>query len=89
MRASGNVYVFTGPLFDADTTTVGKNKVWKPTRLFKLVYAEDSKRAWAYILPNAKTPVIPPVDYATFLKATGLHLLDGIEVQASFKNTRP
>lgn len=75
-RAKGDVFVFTGPLFDSGYTTVGKGKVWKPTRMFKLVYDEASGRAWAYVQPNASTRMEPPVDYATFVRLTGWRLLD-------------
>ncbi|VVP31471.1 hypothetical protein PS880_04364 [Pseudomonas fluorescens] len=79
-RAGGSVYVFTGPLFDPGYTTIGDNKVWVPTRLFKLVYDASSKRAWAYVLPNAETRVERPMDYATFVKTTGLNLLGDLPV---------
>ena len=79
-RAPGNVFVYSGPIFDAGHDTVGKNKVWKPTRIFKLVYDEASGRAWAFILPNAESRVEQPVDYATFVKTTGLNLLDGVRI---------
>lgn len=79
-RAGGDVYVFTGPLFDKGFETVGVNKVWKPTRLFKLVYDASSKRAWAYVLPNQPVNVEKPMDYATFVEKTGLRLLDHITV---------
>lgn len=80
LRAPGNVFVYSGPIFDAGHDTVGKNKVWKPTRLFKLVYDEASGRAWAYVLPNAESRVERPIDYATFVKTTGLNLLEGQRV---------
>jgi endonuclease G len=79
-RAGGSVYVFTGPLFDPGYTTIGDNKVWVPTRLFKLVYDANSKRAWAYVLPNAETRVQRPMDYATFVKTTGLNLLGDLPI---------
>lgn len=79
-RAGGSVYVFTGPIFDPGYTTVGENKVWVPTRLFKLVYDASSKRAWAYVLPNAETRVERPMDYAAFVKTTGLKLLGDLPV---------
>lgn len=82
-RAGGNVFVFTGPIFDEGHGTIGKNKVWVPTRLFKLVYDEGSGRAWAFVLPNAKSRVERPIDYATFVRETGLRLLDGLRVTGS------
>ncbi|MCY1276251.1 DNA/RNA non-specific endonuclease [compost metagenome] len=80
LRASGNVFVFTGPIFDPGHETVGKNKVWKPTRLFKLVYDEATGRAWAYVLPNAESRIQRPMDYATFARTTGMKLLEGRRV---------
>jgi endonuclease G len=54
-----------------------------PNRLFKLVYDASSKRAWAYVLPNAETRIEKPVDYATFVKITGLNLLGNLPVSGS------
>ncbi|WP_339437689.1 MULTISPECIES: DNA/RNA non-specific endonuclease [unclassified Pseudomonas] len=82
-RAGGDVYVFTGPLFDPGHGTIGDNHVWVPTRLFKLVYDASSKRAWAYVLPNAKTRLQKPMDYDSFVKSTGLKLLGNLPVSGS------
>lgn len=82
-RADGDVFVFTGPLFDAGHSTIGDNKVWVPTRLFKLVYDASSKRAWAYVLPNAETRIERPMDYDAFVKSTGLKLLGNLPVTGS------
>ncbi|OAE13751.1 endonuclease [Pseudomonas simiae] len=87
VRAGGDVFVFTGPLFDAGYSTVGDNKVWVPTRLFKLVYDASSKRAWAYVLPNAETRIQRPMDYDTFVKSTGLKLLGNLPVTGSVGRT--
>ncbi|WLH72080.1 DNA/RNA non-specific endonuclease [Pseudomonas fluorescens] len=87
VRAGGDVFVFTGPLFDAGYRTIGDNKVWVPTRLFKLVYDTSSKRAWAYVLPNAETRVQKPMDYDTFVKSTGLKLLGNLPVTGSVGRT--
>ena len=86
-RADGNVFVFTGPLFDSGHSTIGDNKVWVPTRLFKLVYDASSKRAWAYVLPNAETRIEKPMDYDTFVKSTGLKLLGNLPVTGSVGRT--
>lgn len=75
-RAKGNVFVFSGPLFDQGYTTVGKSQVWVPTRLFKLVYDETSGRAWAHVLPNtADARIGPPMSYEQFVQVTGWDLL--------------
>ncbi len=80
LRAKGNVFVFTGPLFEGVPETLGENKVWKPKRLFKLVYDEASGRAWAYIMPNtADAQIQPPMDYPEFVKQTGLNLLSAVK----------
>ena len=70
-RASGDVFVFTGPLFKGQARTIGRNKVWVPTDLFKLVYDASNQRSWAHLLPNtAEARVGQPVDYATFVRET-------------------
>ncbi|MGZ0716983.1 DNA/RNA non-specific endonuclease [Pseudomonas palleroniana] len=86
-RAGGNVFVFTGPLFDPGYSTMGAHKIWVPTRLFKLVYDASSKRAWAYVLPNAETRLQKPMDYDTFVKSTGLRLLGNLPVAGSVGRT--
>jgi endonuclease G len=74
-RAKGDVFVFTGPLFESGHDTVGRGKVWVPTHLFKLVYDVSSERAWAYVLPNAETNIVKPMDYQAFVARTNLPLL--------------
>ena len=74
-RAKGDVFVFTGPLFDDGHETIGRGRVWVPTRLFKLVYDVESKRAWAYVLPNSATAIETPISYRDFLARTNLPLL--------------
>lgn len=88
LRARGNVFVYTGPLFLGDhangNVTIGRS-VWVPSHLFKLVYDEASGRSWAYILPNAASSVERPVDYATFVARTGWRVLDGLSVTGSLR----
>lgn len=75
-RAKGNVYVFSGPLFQGAPQTIGRNKVWVPTHLFKLVYDEASGRAWAHVLANKPDARIgPPMEYSQFVQQTGWQLL--------------
>jgi endonuclease G, mitochondrial len=77
-RANGNVYVFTGPLFKAERTAkIGRSQVWVPTHLFKLVYDESNRRAWAYVLPNTPDAQVgPPMGYDEFKQVSGYDFLD-------------
>ena len=76
-RAKGDVYVFSGPLFLAPTLkTIGRNAVWVPSHLFKLVYDVQTGRSWAYIMTNAEMQLKEPVSYSEFVRQTGWHLLD-------------
>ena len=85
-RANGNVFVYTGPLFAQGFSTIGKNHVWVPTHLYKLVYDESSGRAWAYIQPNAPVERVErPIDYAAFVKTTGLALLGSQRVVGTIR----
>lgn len=75
-RAQGDVFVFSGPIFRGQQRTIGPDRVWVPSHLFKLVYDEASGRSWAYILANtAEARVEAPVDYTEFVKQTDWQLL--------------
>lgn len=83
-RASGDVFVYTGPLFDPGHETIGRNRVWVPTRIFKLVYDQATGRAWAHVLPNSSgARAGRPMDYAGFVRETGLDLLKGIQISGT------
>lgn len=86
LRAAGNVYVFSGPLHEGNTQTVGRSAVWIPSHLFKLVYDEAGQRAWAYVLPNrADAQITRPMDYASFVQRTHWSLLNGLPVTGSLR----
>ena len=85
-RATGNVYVFSGALHEGQTQTLGRNAVWIPSHLFKLVYDESQQRAWAYVLPNrADASITRPMDYASFVQRTQWPLLEGSPVQGTIR----
>ena len=85
-RSGGDVFVYTGPLFKGSIETLGDNRVWVPSHLFKLVYDQSSRRAWAYILPNNdQARIDKPMAYAEFAKATGLRLLEGLPVSGTVR----
>lgn len=76
MRAQGDVYVFTGPVFDGPAATIGQGKVHVPSHLFKLVYDASAGRAWVHWQANrSDTRMSEPISYEEFTRRTGLHLL--------------
>jgi endonuclease G len=78
-RASGNVYVITGPIFVPnieESPSIGIGKVRVPKHLFKLVYDEDEKRAWAYWHENSNnTTASVPISYKELVEKTGTEWL--------------
>lgn len=73
MRARGDVYVLTGPVFEARPTTIGENKVWVPKYLFKLVYDPSENKRWAYWVENIdNTKAGKPITYEELVKRTGI-----------------
>ncbi|WP_119156505.1 DNA/RNA non-specific endonuclease [Caldimonas tepidiphila] len=80
MRASGPVYVFTGPFHDTRTPkTIGPGRVWVPTHLFKLVYDPQSNRAWAHWIENTdEARAGTPIGYGELVQRTGIEFLPGL-----------
>lgn len=81
-RASGDVYVITGPVFApsiAQSPSIGLGKVHVPTYLFKLVYDQDKNKAWAHWhLNDDATRGSKPISYAELVKRTGIEFLPGV-----------
>jgi endonuclease G len=76
MRARGDVYVITGPVFDAEAATVGSNRVSVPSHLFKLVYDAETGRSWAHWQDNAATArVSRPISYQELVARTRMEWL--------------
>ena len=76
LRAKGDVYVITGPVFDANPPTIGTNRVWIPQHLFKLVYDPATRRAWAHWIDNVDTARVgPPISYEELVRRTGVEWL--------------
>lgn len=92
-RSKMETYIITGVLFDKkeNSTKLGKNKVWKPTRIFKLVYnTANEKKSWVYIVNNEPTTVPQPISYDQFVDKTGVRfgfLETGIEPTAELGDT--
>lgn len=75
MRAAGDVYVFTGPVYGERPQTIGSG-VAVPSYLYKVVYDATSGRSWVHWQANAAgTRAGPPISYEEFVRRTGLKLL--------------
>ncbi|MBB3211635.1 endonuclease G [Herbaspirillum sp. Sphag1AN] len=79
MRAAGDVYVISGPVFAPTPATIGDGKVAVPAYLFKLVFDATTKRAWAYWIQNTdEAKAGKPISYAELVKRTGTDFLPGV-----------
>ncbi|MFZ6872617.1 DNA/RNA non-specific endonuclease [Undibacterium sp. Di27W] len=80
MRAAGDVYVITGPVYGKHPATVGNNQVWVPQYLYKLVYDPNSGRAWAHWVENTnEAGASKPISYQELVNKTGIRFLPGLE----------
>jgi endonuclease G len=84
-RATGDVYVITGPVYApsiAQSKGIGPGQVRVPTYLFKLVYDEDQHRAWAHWQLNGNaTRGSRPISYAELVRRTGIDFLPGVNLR--------
>ena len=81
-RASGDVYVITGPVFApsiAQSPSIGRDRVRVPKYLFKLVYDQTKNKAWAHWQENDNAArASKPISYAELVKRTGIEFLPGV-----------
>jgi endonuclease G len=81
-RATGDVYVITGPVYApsiAQSKGIGPGQVRVPQYLFKLVYDEDQNRAWAHWhLNDDATRASRPISYGELVRRTGVEFLPGV-----------
>ncbi len=83
MRARGDVFVITGPVFDGAPRTIGAGRVAVPSHLFKLVYDPASGRSWAHWQANSPDAQVGrPITYRELVQRTGLELLPGLAAQS-------
>lgn len=79
LRARGDVLVFTGPVFVADSPRIGANGVRVPRYLFKLVHDVSTGRSWAHWQENRPNErVRAPISYAQLVDRTGIVFLPGL-----------
>lgn len=78
-RAKGDVFVITGPVFTPESPRIGNNGVRVPTYLFKLVYDQHDKRAWAHWQENREGERVGrPISYQELVKRTGVEFLPSL-----------
>ncbi len=75
-RAQGDVFVFTGPVFDSHSSAIGNGQVRVPSHLYKLVYDASTHRSWAYWQANDDAErVSKPISYEELVQRTGIQFL--------------
>lgn len=80
MRAKGDVFVFTGPVFPDRPETIGSGRVWVPSHLYKLVYDAAENRAWAFWVENRdEARMSRPISYEELVRRVGIEFLPGIK----------
>ena len=82
MRAKGDVFVITGPVFGPSSPSIGANQVRVPTHVFKLVYDATTQKTWAHWQANAEdTRAGPPISYGELSGRIGMELLPGVALR--------
>ena len=82
MRAKGDVFVITGPVFGPGSPSIGVNQVRVPTHVFKLVYDAKAQKAWAHWQANAQDARAgPPISYGELSGRIGIELLPGVALR--------
>jgi endonuclease G len=75
-RAQGDVFIFTGPVFTAGSSTIGDGQVRVPSHLYKLVYDATTRKSWAYWQANDDAErVSKPITYQELVQRTGIAFL--------------
>jgi endonuclease G len=76
LRAQGDVFVITGPVFEPDSARIGSRGVRVPAYLYKLVYDAHTGKAWAHWQRNqAGERVSAPIPYEELVRRTGIDFL--------------
>lgn len=76
------VYVITGPIYanGKPVTMIGKNQVWVPSHLFKLIIDAETGKSIAFLMPNAEIKD-QLINYVTNLSA--IEVATGIKFDSS------
>jgi endonuclease G len=81
MRAKGDVYVISGPVYEGKPKTIGSRRVWVPKHLYKLVYDPAAGRAWAHWIENTnEARAGKPISYEELVRRTNIEFLPQAKV---------
>lgn len=72
-RASGDVFVITGPYYDPQTPPHYAGNVRVPDALYKLVFDPEAGKSWVYWAANANVRKPERLSYAQLVQRTGVH----------------
>ncbi len=76
MRAKGDVFVITGPVFEPGAQRIGAGGVAVPSHLFKLIYDPATGKSWAHWQENGPRGTVErPITYTDLVKRTGMELI--------------
>lgn len=77
LRAAGDVYVLTGPVYGNQPQTIGFG-VAVPDYIYKVVYDATTRRSWVHWQANnGSARAGAPISYDEFAKRTGIRMLPG------------
>lgn len=82
LRAQGDVYVITGPVFAPGGPAIGPGRVQVPQHLYKLVYDATTGRAWVHWQDNVPgDKVKAPISYEELRSRLRVELLPGVRTR--------
>lgn len=77
MRAKGDMYVISGPVYGDHPQTIGVARVAVPDYTFKVVYDATTGRSWVHWLANSEDArPSAPISYEECARRTGLRVLE-------------
>ncbi len=78
VRAEGELYVVTGPLFQGETLQRLHGRVLVPTAIFKAIYDPTRHQAAAYVVPNIEGNQWQAVSLAQLEEMSGLDVFPSL-----------
>jgi endonuclease G len=91
-KATGEIYIITGPIFDRKEIHYLNDRIAIPTRIYKLVYLPSRNEAAAYLQINSDGPEgqqYTEISLAQLNELTGMSLLPGVKAPGVLKLPKP